>query len=63
MATNINWRRKYQPIIDKLGHRIDVACRDWVETGDPRALHEYDMLVQEMIEIKESIIKSEEDPE
>ena len=52
-------RKKYNHIIQQLQERIDVASRDWVEKGDDRALHEYNMLVQEMIEIKEAIITSE----
>ena len=52
-------RTKYTPIIKQLQSRIDQASQDWVVNKDPRALHEYDMLVEEMIEIKESIINSE----
>ncbi len=52
-------RFMYQPIIAKLQTRIDHASRDWVVTGSDRALHEYNMLIQEMTEIKETILKNE----
>jgi len=54
-----NMRHIYQPIIKDLQSRIDAASRDWVERGDDRARHEYDMLVQEVMEIKEAIINAE----
>ncbi len=52
-------RFMYQPIITKLQSRIDTASRDWVETGSDRARLEYEMLVQEITEIKETILNSE----
>ena len=52
-------RKRYKVIIQELQERIDVASRDWIEKGDDRALHEYNMLVQEMMEIKEAILESE----
>lgn len=53
-------REQYQPIINKLQKRIDTASRDWVTKGDQRARHEYDMLIEEIIEIKEAIIAYEQ---
>ena len=60
MLTNSNMRKVYNPIIQILQERIDQASRDWVEKGDDRALREYDLLIEEMIEIKEAIIASED---
>ena len=52
-------RTKYHDILERLQDRIDIASRDWVEKADPRALMEYNMLVEEVVEIKEAIIRSE----
>ena len=53
-------RERYQPIIAKLSARIDNASREHVETGSIKKLWEYYMLIEEMKEIKNSIILSEE---
>ena len=52
-------RKRYQPIINALQARIDEASHDWVTKGDERALHEYNMLITEICEIKTAIKEHE----
>ena len=54
-------RERYQSVLQRMQRRIDDASYEWHMTGSATARKEYYQLIFEVCEIKEAILKEEED--
>ena len=54
-------RERYQSVLQRMQRRIDDASYEWHMTGSATARKEYYQLIFEVCEIKEAILKDEED--
>ena len=58
---SMSLRERYQSILQRMQKRIDDASYEWHMTGSTTARKEYYQLIFEVCEIKEAILKDEED--
>ena len=60
-SNRIIYRKQFQGIIENLQNNIDIADRQYVETGDTGCLWQYYRLIEEIKKIKNQILKREKD--
>ena len=60
-SRQISYRKQFQGIIENLQNNIDIADRQFVETGDDGCLWQYYRLIEEMKKLKNQIIIREKE--
>ena len=61
VVKSMSLRKRYQSVLQRMQRRIDDASYEWHMTGSATARKEYYQLIFEVCEIKEAILKDEED--
>ena len=61
VVKSMSLRERYQSVLQRMQKRIDDASYEWHMTGSTTARKKYYQLIFEVCEIKEAILKEEED--